>query len=36
MFSRGEFLGILVGAARGVAFTPSDWETRSLRKLGAA
>jgi len=27
---------LAVGAARGVAFTPSDWETRCLRKLGAA
>ena len=27
---------LAVGAARGVAFTPSDWETRWLRKLGAA
>jgi hypothetical protein len=27
---------LAIGAARGVAFTPSDWETRWLRKLGAA
>jgi hypothetical protein len=27
---------LAVGAARGVAFEPSDWETRWLRKLGAA
>ena len=25
---------LVVGAARGVAFEPSDWETRWLRKLG--
>ncbi len=27
---------LAIGAARGVAFTPSDWETRALRELGAA
>lgn len=27
---------LAIGAARGVAFAPSDWETRWLRKLGAA
>jgi hypothetical protein len=27
---------LAIGAARGVAFTPSDWETAWLRKLGAA
>jgi hypothetical protein len=27
---------LAIGAARGVAFEPSDWEQRWLRKLGAA
>jgi hypothetical protein len=29
-------LVLTVGAARGVAFTPSPWEQRSLEELGAA
>jgi hypothetical protein len=34
--ARDDTIVLAIGAARGVAFTPSDWETAWLRKLGAA